>query len=166
MEDCTNNNVTIQRLKEILNYEPETGFFKWRVNRGGKAVQGSLAGTRDRQGYIRINLGGRIYAAHRLAWFYMNGTWPKDQIDHRDLDKANNSWANLREATHAQNQANTSSKNITGFKGVEKHGSRYRAYIRSNGKKQVIGTFSTPQEAHVAYVQAANDNFGEFARAS
>lgn len=166
METKITRIMTVNRLKELLEYDPESGVFRWLVNRGGKAVRGATAGTRDRQGYIRINLGGSICAAHRLAWFYMTGRWPEHEIDHRDLNKANNSWVNLREATHAQNQANTSSTNSTGYKGVEKHGAGYRAYIRVNGKKLVIGKYSNAYEAHVAYVKAANDNFGEFARAS
>lgn len=160
------NTVTLEHLRRILDYDRDTGIFTWKMNRGGTARQGTTAGTVDRQGYIRINISGKVYAAHRLAWLYMTGSWPQDEIDHRDLDKANNSWRNLREATHAQNQANTSSTNATGFKGVEKHGAGYRAYIRIDGGKKIIGKFKEAGEAHEAYVKAANDNFGEFARAS
>jgi len=73
--------LTQEKLREYLIYSPETGEFKWRKNRG-RARSGGLAGAPDRNKYIRVWIYGQKYLAHRLAWFYMTGTWPDEQIDH------------------------------------------------------------------------------------
>jgi len=98
----------------------------------------------------------------------MTGEWPKGEIDHIDLDRANNKWENLREATHSENSANrrVRSDNILGLKGVafDKTRGEYRAYIGVNGKRIHLGYSDCPAAAHMAYVVAANKAFGEFAR--
>ncbi len=111
---------------------------------------------------------GKMYKAHRLAWFYMTGEWPPDQIDHIDGDRDNNRLVNLRKATNAQNGANArlSKNNSSGFKGVSFDTSvgRWRASIRRNRQLHYLGFFNTPEEAHAAYASAAVQLFGEFAR--
>jgi hypothetical protein len=158
--------VTQERLKELLHYNPDTGVFTRRVSvaRGGKA--GDTVGTVQKKGYVVIKIDGKVYYAHRLAWLYMTGEWPANEIDHKNLDKSFNAWGNLREATSSQNAANRLGWSATGFKGVAKSGSGYRAEIQVNGKRRNLGSFRTPEEAHAAYVEAANNNFGKFARAS
>jgi hypothetical protein len=158
--------LTQQRLKELLNYDPATGVFTWLV--GGHGVKvGDVAGADNGSGYIRFSVDGkRGRKAHRLAWLYMTGEWPVGAVDHRDLDKANNAWANLREATNSQNQANKTGRNSTGFKGVYKDHNRFKAMISVNGKQIHLGNRSTPEEAHALYVAAANDIHGEFARSA
>jgi len=103
-----------------------------------------------------------------LAWFYHFRVWPSEQIDHISLDESDNSIANLREANGSQNQSNRSiaKNNTSGFKGVGVVDGRYIARIKVNRKNRHLGVFSTAEEAHAAYVKAANDNFKEFARAS
>lgn len=159
--------LTQARLKELLRYDPETGVFTWLVRRNGVKSDG-LAGAIYNNGYVVIKIDGKRYGAHRLAWQYMTGALPEDQIDHRDLDKANNRWDNLRPATDLQNIANRSSWSKSGFKGVYKPIGRndYRTEIRINGKRKLLGYFKTPEEAHAVYVKAANDVHGEFARAA
>jgi hypothetical protein len=89
-------------------------------------------------------------------------------VDHRDCNGLNNRRANLRLATASQNQGNRrlSNRNTSGFKGVSWHkaDAKWQAYIRLNDRKQHLGSFETPGEAHTAYVEAAARFYGEFAR--
>lgn len=160
--------LTHSELTELLTYEPSTGDFVANANARGGWRKGQLVGTRTRSGYIRIGIRGRDYLAHRLAWFYVNGEWPKSGLDHKDGDPANNLLSNLRECDQSENGANMRRKvtNKTGLKGVwfDKELGRWRAGITINGKSRHIGVFATPSEAHSAYVAAAQTYFGEFAR--
>jgi hypothetical protein len=154
--------LTQWRLKQLLNYNPETGVFEHRVTRRG--VSRGIAGCLNPKGYIQIKVDGTKYLAHRLAFLYMTGEFPSKLVDHRDLNKSNNRWDNIREATDTQNQANTRPRGAVPLKGVCKDRQWYKAQIEVGGKKTHLGIFSTPEEAHAAYVKAANDNFGAFAR--
>lgn len=159
--------LTADRLRELLQYDPATGHFRWRVQRnsfGGKTKIGATAGQLN-QGRIQIGLDGKRYLAHRLAWLYMTGAWPTLQIDHRDCDPLNNRWANLREATQSQNNANRRPRGKLGFKGVSRNGNHgYFARIRVNGEEIYLGNFRTAVEAARVYAFAARDLHGEFAR--
>lgn len=159
--------LTQSRLKELLRYDTETGAFTWLVSRGRLARAGDTAGSLHPNGYAYIKIAGQSYRAHRLAWLYMTGNWPLHEIDHIDGNKAHNIWSNLREATRTQNNANKGiqSNNQLGVKGVNRRGGRYMARISIAGKLRHLGCFSTQEEAHAAYVSAAVETHGEFARA-
>ena len=110
--------ITHERLLEILRYDPDSGHFFWR-GAHGNGLGGKRAGyTRKKNGYRGIRPDCVAYAEHRLAWFYMTGAWPERHIDHINRDVTDNRWANLREATSGQNNANMKAKNPTGLKGV------------------------------------------------
>lgn len=128
--------------------------------------EGSLAGKTDSNGHRQITLNGRAYLAHRLAWTVTHGYWPNHHIDHKNGDRADNRPKNLRACTSSQNCANAriSKSNTTGFKGVTIHGDRFRAQIAKDGKKMLLGVFTTKEEAHAAYVAASKVLFGKFAR--
>jgi hypothetical protein len=131
-----NSNLTVERLKELLHYDPETGVFTRKLLRGAKRA-GAIAGSANWKGYICIHINGRNYRAHRLAWLYVTGNWPYAQIDHVDRDKANNKFANLREATNKQNHENLDRRrkdNTSGHRGVYwyKPYRRWMAIIRHN----------------------------------
>jgi hypothetical protein len=106
------------------------------------------------------------YYSHRLAWFYMTGKWPPQDLDHEDTDKSNNAWDNLRLATDSQNNANKTPMNRDLPKGVDrlKRKRGFQARIKVNLKSIHLGTFSSAELAHEAYVQAARKYFGEYAR--
>ncbi|NGO63943.1 hypothetical protein G6N76_09680 [Rhizobium daejeonense] len=157
--------ITQDDLMAVLHYNPETGIFT-RLARAGKHAPGSIAGTIDDDGYVRITIAGNKYRAQRLAFLYMTGSFPSGEVDHEDRVRTNNAWANLREATTQQNAANRGTTAKSGYKGVEQTKTGYVARIKYNGVRQYLGTFPTADGAHAAYVSAANDLYGEFARAA
>lgn len=159
--------ITRSRLKKLLKYERRTGLFRWRVSpRHGPAKAGDVAGSDNGRGHWRITIDGERYLAHRLAVFYVTGKWPEGDLDHRDRQRANNRWRNIRPATDSQNQANRKvrSDSTTGIKGVVPHGNRFRARIKVRGKSVSLGVHDTQEEAAAAYIAAATLHFGEYAR--
>lgn len=160
--------LTHEQVLSQVSYDPETGEFRRLVNRPHSPVGSDAATKIDTHGYHVVRLLGQEVRAHRLAWFYMTGEWPKNDIDHRDTVRSNNRWSNLRSATRRQNLANSkiSSANTSGSKGVSlyKATGRWQAYINRAGKREHLGFFTTRDEAALAYAQAANEEFGEFAR--
>ena len=160
-------------LRSILDYSPETGIFTWiyrtDVHIGvNTRLAGVAAGRINGNGYITIGINGISYQAHRLAWRLMTGRDPASDIDHADCKKTNNSFANLRETTIYQNQANTRKRitNTSGHKGVcwNKLRKKWMAQIKIDGKNTYIGLFDNIEAAAEAYKRAAIDRFGEFAR--
>jgi hypothetical protein len=147
--------LTIEYLKEILEYKQDTGNFIWKIKRG-KANIGRVAGT-NCHGYMSLRIHQRAYLVHRLAYFYMTGKWPIE-IDHINGIKNDNRWCNLREANRSQNNANRKPKNK--FKCVWPHKNKWTTQF----DRKHLGTFDTPEEAHKAYCDAAYKKFGEFAR--
>ena len=159
--------LTQERLKELLEYDPETGDFWWRVDYGGRTHKGDYAGKHNTDGYLQIGVDCRLYMAHRLAWLYMTGEWPSGEIDHINRKRDDNKWENIREATNGQNRANSKlARNSTsGFKGVSWY-PRYNKYltrIMFNEKSTHIGYFASPEEAARAYDKKAVELFGEYA---
>ena len=161
--------ITQERLREVLSYDDRACTFVWRLKISKKVIVGSAAGGMNASGYIVIGMGGKIYYAHRLAFIYMTGRAP-EMIDHKDGDRANNSWANLREATSQQNilNAKLAANNTSGFKGVSWHrgAGKWSAYIILNERKRHLGLFDNPERAHAAYLATARQAQPEFARAS
>lgn len=154
------NQLTQERLKELLDYDSETGVFTNKVNRGRVRV-GDVAGATQAIGYVIIGVDGTRYYAHRLAWLYVHGKWPVDLIDHKDGDKANNRIGNLREASDAQNSENIGkarANNISRLLGVSRHvEGLYFSRISVNKQKRHLGYFKTAEEAHSAYLKAKSE---------
>jgi HNH endonuclease len=98
--------LTADRFRYLLDYDPATGVWTWLVSTSNCTRAGAAAGHTGSDGYHRIKIDGRSYLAHRLAWLYQTGAWPKREIDHRTLNKGDNRFENLREATDAQNVHN------------------------------------------------------------
>ena len=158
--------LSANRLRKVLNYDPATGVFRWRVPKGPSIV-GTVAGSIHRpKGYRAICIDGKIYRANRLAWLYMTGKWPKLEIGYINRRSSDTRWANLREMTPSQRRANSRIRNKLGVRGVwiTKSG-KYVARIRVAGKRKYLGLFETIEKASVAYTRAAKDTFGQFARA-
>lgn len=162
--------VTPEELKDIVSYDKNTGFFYWVEKPRFQNIQaGSKAGWVAKSGYAKIKIKGRTYSAHRLAWFYVYGEWPKNEIDHINEIKTDNRIVNLRDVTKIVNQRNQHSPrkhNKTGFAGVyfKKDKNKFVAQIETGNGKKHIGYFSNPQDAHAAYLVAKNKYHGDAAR--
>lgn len=152
-------NLNASKLRELITYEPATGRFFWLKPTARCCKVGDIAGyTVNSHGYVRININGRSYGAHRLAFLIMTGEWPTYEVDHIDGDPSNNRWMNLREATRAQNNQNRRNA------GVGRCNGKWRAYIKVYGIQRHIGMFDTEEEAIAAYRTVARQAFGEYAR--
>lgn len=159
----------LKHIREYLSYDPETGIFTWikRPPRGRVAV-GGRAGSFDRDGYWRIKFGGKEYRASRLAWFFVHGVMPPDEMDHRNHIRDDDRLDNLRPATPGQNKQNRRVENgklYSQFKGVcwNKGSGKWQASIYVDGRLKHLGCFDSELDAASAYDAAAAEHFGEFA---
>jgi hypothetical protein len=165
MEAAVMKELSHEELLRLLSYDPLTGIFIWRVRSNRRFQIGAVAGCIGGQGYRVITIYGRIYGANRLAWFYMKGEWPPDKIDHASRKRDDDSWKNLRSATHKQNCRNSLySRNKLGLKGVRLHHGAYESSIQTGRRAKYLGSFDCPAAASFAYQIAADKEYGEFAR--
>lgn len=159
--------LTQARVRELFDYKD--GFLYWRIKPSRDTVIGALCGCERNDGYRVITIEGRKYLAHRIIFFWHYGFLPRS-IDHIDRDPRNNRIENLRQATHSQNHCNRSKQknNTSGYKGVSwiSRDKKFQTKIKVGEKHIHLGYFNSAQEAHDAYIKAANKHFGEFARAS
>jgi hypothetical protein len=160
-------------IGKAIKYDPETGRFTWLVNLAGRGQRaGGAAGSINKNsGYLVIGFAGKKYFAHRVAWLLMTGAHPAKLIDHKDMDKANNSWDNLRLATNGQNHINSGvrSDNSHGARGVKLHRRKealghkpWQAVIGVGGKCISLGYFKEKTAAQDAYQKASVKYYGEY----
>lgn len=156
---------TQKEIKELLDYDPDTGALTWKISRGG-AVAGAQAGTPKESGRRHVELNGVRYYAARLIWVLVYGSEPEGMVDHRDRDPSNDKLKNLRDVPVLRNNwnrsANTNSK--CPLKGVSWNSRRqkWRAQIRHDGRKLDLGNFDTPEEAYEVYTAKAKELRGVF----
>lgn len=138
--------LTQERLKELLHYDPETGIFT-RKSTVGRFLKGSISGAKQNMGYIQITVDAKNYLAHRLAWLYVYGEFPKTQIDHINRIKMDNRIKNLRDVDASANHHNVGlrSHNRSGITGVvwNERNKNWKAQIIYKNKRYSIGTFKT-----------------------
>lgn len=130
--------LTFDQASKLLKYDPSTGDIRWIVNRGQRVKAGERAGCVHPTGYIQIDIKGRGYQAHRVAFLLMTGDWPEDIIDHADGNRSNNSWPNLSSATDSSNMKNQKRrKGCPMVNGVCFHAKSglWAAHIRADGKR-------------------------------
>ena len=162
--------ITQELLKEFLDFSPETGVFTWKQRdikyfksiRGFKIWNsrwpGKESGDIKKNGYRYISILHQRYLAHRLAWLYVYGYIPEDQVDHKDRVRFNNSIDNLRLASNAENAQNKIKpiNTSTGIIGVyfRKDRSKYTTKISIGGKIKRLGHFLKKEDAEAAYLNA------------
>lgn len=144
--------LTQGKLKELLNYDPDTGIFTWKVRKAHRVKIGDIAGVVNKDsGYRQIRIDERLYLAHRLAWLYVHGEFPKNETDHINHKRDDNRICNLRDVTQVENfQNKTMNKaNKSGFNGilwVEKD-KRWCVQIGFNGRTKYLGYFKDIEDA-------------------
>ena len=151
--------LTQKDLQDLLSYDPDTGAFVWKVNLSRVAKVGSLAATKPGSaGYARIGINGARYLAHRLAWLYVHGFWPIEDVDHINRNRMDNCISNLRLASRSQNLQNTVLRSATtsGHKGVywNRRARKWQAHIKANGAYHYLGVHKNLMDA-VAVREAA-----------
>ncbi len=158
--------LTQARLREVIQYNPYRGIFYW-LNPPARCMQpGDEAGFIDYTGYRYIKIDKVKYSAHRLAWLYVYGEFPKEQIDHKNNVRSDNRLSNLRLATHSQNMMNQPARknNTSGVKGVDwdKTCNKWRARCQVNGKRKSVGWFDSLEEAENFLICFRKQVHGEF----
>lgn len=156
---------SIERLRELFVYSPQSGVLLRKIRRGS-APEGAVAGGDNSHGYLVVPVDGRRYMAHCIAWAMHYGQWPTQMLDHIDRNRANNAIANLRVANNELNQGNTkiNKRNTSGYRGVSwcSQSGKWTAFIRLNGRNKRLGSFETRLLAAEAYSNVAKQKFGEF----
>lgn len=153
------NGLSADELRDAVSYDPRTGIFRWRINRSKRARSGALCGTPN-NGYVSICIDRVIYRAHRLAWLYVYGDWPKLDIDHINGLRSDNRIANLRDVSPRVNSENTRvarSKSATKKLGCFPCKGKFEACIRVRGKLTWLGHFETAEAGHQAYLKAKRE---------
>ena len=151
--------VSVDRLRELLSYDPETGVFVWLRRTNAMVPSGAQAGSVNAVGYRYITIKRKHYLAHRLAWAMSHGSWPAIQIDHINCIKDDNRLCNLREATRSLNMENrryAQKNNVSGLLGAHwaPKDQVWVAHITLNRKTVRLGCFQSPELAHEAYLRA------------
>src|SRR6266849_5465532 len=153
--------LTQERLKYLLLYEPDCGEWYWISSPSPSVRIGQEAGHRREDGYLRISVDGTLYYAGPLAWLYMTGEWPKEQIDHENQNRHDYRWSNLREATWGQNMANRSLpfNNTTGYRGISLFQGKWEVRVNTI----YFGRYDDLEEAIEVRDSKALELQGEFA---
>lgn len=150
-------------LKSVLHYDPITGLFRWRFAKAYNTKPWSVAGgiTTTTKGYMQIVVNRKAHMAHRLAWLYVHGEWPMQQIDHINGCKTDNKIDNLRDVSQSENMLNQSKPRNGKLLGVSwiKTRKKWSARLQINKKINLLGYFDDANSAHQAYL-AAKKNFG------
>jgi hypothetical protein len=171
--ECARKVLTAEYVRSVLDYDPETGTFRWSKTLAGVRyfrgdLVGGSAGTINQHGYRVITVGKAKHPAAKLACLIVTGEWPIGEVDHKNTVRNDDRWDNLRPATPSQNVQNRNRprNNTSGFKGVSWSASRkaWWAQITKDGIHHNLGLFATPEEAYTAYCEAAASLHGEFSR--
>ena len=153
--------LTAARLRELLHYDPETGFYTW-IQDHGRHRAGERAERKAAKDYRGITIDGSPYLCHRLAWFLIQGEWPTHDVDHKNGLRSDNRRSNLRHGSRAFNMQNLQGPHVDSASQLlgayqDKRRGTWMAKICKNGKTTHLGTFKTPEQAHAAYIFAKRE---------
>jgi hypothetical protein len=158
--------ITQEELKELLNYNSETGVFTWKVSPARQVFSGDIAGTKRKDGYIQIKVKNELILSHRLAWIYMYGYLPK-YIDHINGQRDDNRIINIREVSNQQNSLNSkiSKNNTSGIKGVywDKSRNKWTVRLSIDGKCKFFKRFDDIDLAKLVIEEVRNKYHGKYA---
>jgi hypothetical protein len=159
---------TIEELRTVFRYDPETGFIHWLNKPIGRMSVNGKAECLDKDGYVSVGHGKKRYRTHRLAWALQTGNWPTKGLDHINGNRTDNRWTNLREANDRQNQQNSKlrSDNTIGHKGIYWYRPRssWRVKIRDGTGREIIKYRKNLEEAIKLAAKLRETHHGEFAR--
>lgn len=181
------NDLTAEFIRQILDYDPETGVLTWKprvpdmFTDGGHSAEhtcslwnskhaGKKAGKKHKEGYIEIWVNRVPYKAHRLAWVWMTGEWPVEQVDHENLDRSHNKWTNLRDATHGENMRNVRTKegSTSGHKNVtwSKSHRKWVVRVTFDGERNKVFEAADLELAALVASEVIDKYHGKFARSA
>lgn len=178
----TERGISIEMLIEMFELDADTGVIRWKhrpehhfrttaartashsANRFNSQLAGKVAFTsRHQRGYLRAEIGNKLFQAHRVAFALFYGHWPAGVIDHINGDPSDNRICNLRSVEQAENMKNQALRvnNSSGRVGVRAHKvtGKWHAAIKVNGKNKHLGVFSSHAEASAAR-SAAESKYG------
>ena len=148
----------LEEVRKYLDYDPETGLFNWIQSPCNGIKEGQPAGCVSLSGYKVIRFNSFLYRANRLAWFWMTGNDPGNSlVDHKDRDRSNDKFSNLRLAQRSQNNTNRSGAGIR-----QKLSGKWAAAVRHSGKQHYLGCFDCPLLARLAYEEKKRELCGEY----
>lgn len=152
----------LERVRELLELDIETGHLTWKVQRRGSAMVGARAGHVNALGYRQISLFNKGFRAHQVVWALCHGAWPEGDIDHRNGNRDDNRPENLRVVTSRENNSNRHYHRRGKLVGVYRASNRSWASHIWDGSKQIhLGCFPTAEEAHAAYLKKRAELLGE-----
>jgi hypothetical protein len=142
------NKITKEQVEKLYYYDENSGNLIWRVNSKRNKKAGDVAGGFcPSSGYMVIKINGNMYYNHRIIWLLVYGEFPKQFIDHIDMNRGNNRLNNLRLATNQQNQPKPKN-NTSGYKGIYKTPSnKWRVRIFINDVQKDFGSHSNIEDA-------------------
>lgn len=152
--------LTQEYLKSIILYEPLTGMFIWRYKEACPSFKrgGRISNCVEKDGYIQIRISGKSFKAHRLAFLYITGEWPKEQVDHINGIRRDNRWCNIRECTPRENMFNMRACVDGKIKGIRKKNKSYEVTLRINGIPTYLGSYKNLEDA-VKTIRAAREKY-------
>ncbi len=155
----TASKLTKLELEAVFQYDPAQGTLAWRVGHY-KAGAGDSAGcVNSATGYVDIGCASQRVYGHHVAWVLLHGAMPGAgyEIAFKDGCRSNLKADNLELRTRSLQRLldeRCGPNNSTGWKGVSRCRNRYVASIHDQGKRRRLGVYSTPEEAHAAYLTA------------
>lgn len=159
--------ITLARLRQVLDYDPDTGIFRWRIRPGFRFKPGDVAGTLER-GYRVIRIDNRGYRASNLAWLYCYGEWPSQNVSYRDGNPLNVRLDNLVEVSNTRLRFDRKSNksNVSGIKGVtfDRAKGRWLARIGVEGEVYYLGSYETKEAAAAALEHARTERLRDLDR--